>query len=540
MKRKVTVSNLAIGMFVEDLDRPWIDTPFLLQGFLIEDQEQIDQLRQLCEWVLVDPMRSTGAQFEAEQRGPKPTAPLRDAQPRTVVNRVEAHPSPGTQERNVQGNATRSMSPNKPSAPQPPVKAPEPVLRADKEALVYAKTNPVGADAPANPALGAEQGHAQGSGTEAGSGLWRQLKQGLGGLFAKGDPPAPAKTPAPELEPETPAPAKPERASFIPESVVITIYEDKHSVEEESRAAGQAFQRANNLLDTLVADIRAGGTVQIETVEAVIDDMVESMIRNPDAMMLVAKLREQNLNVYGHGLSVAVGLVAFGRHLGYPKEQLAQLGMLGMLLDVGKVKVPRDLLEKHGRLSSEEFTKVKLHVKLGLDIVRQAQGVHPDVVEGIAQHHERLNGSGYPQGLSGEKIAVFGRMAAIADTYAALTRNRPYAEAVSPHEALQKLSNWGGSQFQVEMVEQFIQSIGVFPVGSLVELSTGEVAVVVTHNKHKRLRPKVLVVTDADKKPSDRPSTLDLIYDVSDRPTYIRRGLPSNAYGLDPSEFYLS
>jgi HD-GYP domain-containing protein (c-di-GMP phosphodiesterase class II) len=179
-------------------------------------------------------------------------------------------------------------------------------------------------------------------------------------------------------------------------------------------------------------------------------------------------------------------------------------------------------------------------VNLGLEILSQAQGVHPDVVEGIAQHHERLNGSGYPKGLSGERIAVFGRMAAIADTYAALTRNRPYAEAVSPHEALQKLSNWGGSQFQVEMVEQFIQSIGVFPVGSLVELSTGEVAVVVTHNKHKRLRPKVLVVTDAEKKPSDRPTTLDLIYDVSDRPTYIRRGLPSNAYGLDPSEFYLS
>src|SRR5260221_110919 len=131
-------------------------------------------------------------------------------------------------------------------------------------------------------------------------------------------------------------------------------------------------------------------------------------------------------------------------------------------------------------------------------------------------------------------------LAGIADTYAAMTKKRAYADAVSPHEALQMLSNWGGTQFHPDMVEQFIQSIGAFPVGSLVELSTGEVAVIVTHNKLKRLKPKVLVITETDKTPRKYPGTLDLIYDVSERPVYIRSGLASNAFGPDPGEYYLN
>ena len=131
-------------------------------------------------------------------------------------------------------------------------------------------------------------------------------------------------------------------------------------------------------------------------------------------------------------------------------------------------------------------------------------------------------------------------MGAIADTYAAVTKRRPYADAISPHEALQMLSTWSGSQFHADMVEQFIQSIGVFPVGSLVELSTGEVAVVVTHGKLKRLRPKVLVVAEADKSHCAHPRLLDLLYDVSDHPAHIRRGLSGNAYGLDLSVYYLA
>ena len=320
--------------------------------------------------------------------------------------------------------------------------------------------------------------------------------------------------------------------------MLLTIYEDTTTVEDELGAAADSFKRSSDLLHRMSEDIRAGEGLKLENVDAVIQDMVDSMVRNPDALMWVARMREQDLNIYSHGISVAVNLVAFGRHLGYPKEQLAELGMFGLLLDVGKIKLPRALLEKHGRLSAEEFEQIKDHVELGLNILNDTPNISPDVLEGIAQHHERMNGSGYPNNLMGDKISTFGRMGAIADTYAAVTKPRPYAEVVSPHQALQMLTSWSGSQFHADMVEHFVQSIGVFPVGSMVELSTGEVAVVVTHNKIKRLRPKVLVLTEPDKTVRANPGMIDLLYDVSEAPVYIRCGLPSKAYGLDPREFY--
>jgi HD-GYP domain-containing protein (c-di-GMP phosphodiesterase class II) len=243
---------------------------------------------------------------------------------------------------------------------------------------------------------------------------------------------------------------------------------------------------------------------------------------------------------YDHGLSVAINLVAFGRHLGFPKEDLSQLGVMGLMLDVGKMRVSRKLLEKEAVLTPEEFVAMKEHVRHSMDILYSTPNIHPSVLEGVAQHHERMDGSGYPNGIAGSRISIYGRMCGIADTYAAITKRRPYADPVSPHEALQMLSNWSPTLFQLDMVEQFIQSIGVFPVGSLVELSTGEVAVIVTHNKQKRLKPKVLIVTEADKKPRKHPSLRDLLYDVSESPVYIRRGLPINAYGVDPAEFYLN
>jgi HD-GYP domain-containing protein (c-di-GMP phosphodiesterase class II) len=368
-------------------------------------------------------------------------------------------------------------------------------------------------------------------------GLWGKMRAGVSGLFAKRDDDDVVDESPVEFVPEKTTQT---RAQFIPETVQLTIYEDAKPVEEEIGAASAAFQRTTDMLRRVAEDIRAGNNLKLESVEEVIDDMVESMVRNPDALMWVGRMRERSAGIYDHGLSVAICLVAFGRHLGYPKEALSHLGMMGLLLDIGKIKLPRELLERDARLSSDEFEQIKEHVDLGLEILAETPNLHPDILDGVAQHHERMNGTGYPNNMMGDKISVFGRMSAIADTFSAITKHRPYAEAVSPHQALQMLSNWSGTQFHAEMVEQFIQSIGVFPVGSLVELSTGEVAVVVTHGKLKRLKPKVLVVTEADKTHCKHPALRDLLYDISDNPAHIRRGLPSNSYGIDPSEYYLA
>jgi len=536
MSQKVMSKDLKIGMFVADLDRPWIDTPFLLQGFMVEDNEQLQQLRQHCQWVIIDPQRSAGPEFDIPAKKTAPAPRDLGTEPRVVVNRAQA-PKPVDHSRPMAAQAT----------PTPLVtKRTETTATSSKSTREFAMPVERGQSSQRSAASRAErydpahQPDSMSAKSDSGArrGLWGQLREGVSGLFARKhedrfefdnvtEPEAIAKEAAP-------------RPAFVPETIQLTIYEDAKIVEEEIGAATAAFERTNNLLHSVVEDIRSGNNLQLETVEEVIEDMVESMVRNPDALMWVARMREQDLNVYGHGLAVAISLVAFGRHLGYPKDQLSQLGLMGLLLDIGKIKLPRELLEKTSRLSSEEFEQIKEHVELGLAVLQQTPNIDPDVIEGIAQHHERMNGTGYPNNLMGDKISVFGRMCAIADTYAAVTKARPYAEAMSPHEALQMLSTWSGTQFHADMVEQFIQSIGVFPVGSLVELSTGEVGVIVTHNKLKRLRPKVLVIAEADKTPCRHPSMRDLLYDVSDSPTYIRRGLPSNAYGLDPSEYYLS
>jgi HD-GYP domain-containing protein (c-di-GMP phosphodiesterase class II) len=521
METKVDAKDLKVGMFVADLDRPWIDTPFLLQGFLIEDDQQVRQLQRHCQFVIVDRARSVGDEFAA---------------PPSATTAARSAPGPSATAR---GNVT--PLPGKPAAATSPARAPEPRagVRADG---AHANVTPLGRrSANGGPRLVVPPPPAREH--APGGSLLGGLMDRVRGML---------KRPVPTL-PEDPAdlardaiaekPAAPIRPSVLPPDVPFTIYEEAVGVEEEIGSARQAFTRSSDELQKLAADVWAGHPVQIERVEEVVDDMVESMVRNPDALMWVTRLRERDRTVYGHGLQVAVYLVAFGRHLGYPKPGLAQLGTIGLLLDIGKIRLPRELLEKHGRLSSGEFETVKAHVAHSLDILEETPNWPVEILEGIAQHHERMNGSGYPKGLKEDEIGLFGRMAGIADCFAALTKSRPYAEAVSSYEALRSISSWGGEFFHAPLVEQFIQAIGVFPVGSLVELSSGEVAVVVSHNKLRRLKPRVLILTAADKTPSAYPVMADLLYDPKlggSEPAFIRRSLPAGAYGLDPRENYLS
>ncbi len=525
-------------MFVADLDRPWIDTPFLLQGFLIEDREQLDQVVDCCSWVLIDPQRSIGSAYEPLPK-PKPLERREVIEAPLVVITKVAAPIDGQPEDDEASpdSSLRSTSNTKTARNDKQNNAPA-RGRTSFAVEMRSAAQPDELDDEHNFSVDRKAIRARldaGSG-ERKRGLFSQLKESVRNLFLtrqKDD------IDYNKIDDDYDTTGAYVRPSFIPETVQLTIYEDKLTVEEEIQFAHEAFTRTNDLLHRVTEDIRSGGALRLEDVEAVIDDMVESMVRNPDAMMWVARLREQNMSTYGHGLSVAVNLVAFGRHLGYPKQDLSHLGLLGMLLDLGKIKIPIELLEKHERLTPAEFDLVKQHVQFGLDILHQTPNIHSDVLDGVAQHHERMNGKGYPFGLVGEKITVFGRMAGIADSYAAMTQQRNYAETASPHEALQTMSSFAGTQFHSEMLEQFIQSIGAFPVGSLVELSTGEVAVVATHNKLKRLKPKVMIITEADKTVRKFPTTKDLLYDVSEKPVYIRRGLPPKAFGLDVSEFYL-
>ncbi|HSN22233.1 MAG TPA: HD-GYP domain-containing protein [Usitatibacter sp.] len=518
MATKVFTHELKVGMFVADLDRPWVDTPFLLQGFLIEDEEQIAALRAHCEYVMVDRARSVGEEYEPAANAAVASSVAGAAPKRAAVaTGASAAPADTAESDAAQATASRAA---------PPAAAPgayEPrVIR-----LGTPGGPPIEDDRP-------RAAHGEGGGL-------------LGRMFSmfRGKPRREAKPAPPPLQP--PPPETPQefeaRAALAPPGVTITTYVDSVSVEAEVPRAREVVARSSDLLEKLLNDVRLGQSFEIERVEEIVDDMVESIVRNPDALMWISRLREQDIGTYGHGLQVSVYLTAFGRHLGFPKSHLELLAQVGLLLDVGKIRLPRELLEKQGRLTPEEFEQVKEHVQLGLDILLQTPNFHPDVIQGIAQHHERMNGSGYPKGLMGDEIGVIGRMAGIVDCFAALTNHRPYAAAVSSYEALRSIASWGGDFFHEPLVQQFVSSVGVFPVGSLIELSTGEVAVVVSHNKLRRLKPRVLVVTGPDKTPVAHPAMVDLLYDPKvggEEGVFIKRGLPSGAYGLDLRDYYLS
>jgi len=178
---------------------------------------------------------------------------------------------------------------------------------------------------------------------------------------------------------------------------------------------------------------------------------------------------------------------------------------------------------------------------LGLEILKETPNLHADILDGIAQHHERENGSGYPAGISKGDICLFGRMAAIVNSFTALTNTRFHTKAVSAYEALKSISTMSGEYYLDSLVEQFVQTIGIFPVGSLVELSSGEVAIVISQSKVRRLKPRVLIISSPDKSPSPHPITLDLLgQSEMTAAIYILRGLPTGAYDLDVREYYLT
>jgi len=330
---------------------------------------------------------------------------------------------------------------------------------------------------------------------------------------------------------------------------------DLHAIEGEESAretttlkaelvdAELVHRQTERVIEDLFARIRSGESIEIGDVEQALDPMLDSIIRNDHAMSWLARMRKKNDYVHDHSIASSVWAMIFGKHLGLKSEDLQILGIGAVFMDVGKTRIPTEYLIKRETLSPEEMGLMKRHVSYGVEIVSALDGIDPRVVEMVRCHHERHNGTGYPEGLTGVDIPIFSRIAGIVDAYDAMTTQRPYAEAVSTFDAMRQLNNLAGVEFAAEMVEQFVQAIGVFPVGTLVELSTGEVGVVIAQNRIRRLRPKVMLLLDSDKKPIETTPIVDLRNQLADsrgeNSLWIETGLPPGAYGLDAREYYL-
>lgn len=415
-ERKLAVSELRTGMYVCRLDRDWEGTPFLLQGVLIESQDDIDTLARLCAHVYIDLARGVG--------------PL----------------------------GLGLLADEAPGARRAPPAAGSPTLHdADIRAL-------------------------QGS----------------------------------------------------------VRYPEQVGFEDELADARDAHERAAAFAGRVLDDVRNGRPLSPADVREAVEPMVRSLVRNADAFLWLDTLRARGGHEYAHALGCSALAVAFGRHVGLPEHLLVDLASGALLLDIGKLRVDPDLLTTPETYSDAQARAMQAHVGHALALLDESGAVPDHVRDMVRTHHEHVDGTGYPARLSGDAIPLLGRIAAVVDGYNAMISDRPHRRAVGQHVALQTLYRERDARYAAEVVEQFMQCMSVYPIGSLVELSTGEVAIVMAQNAARRLQPRVMVLTAPDKRLLQQFHSLDLMVRAnSDDPVRILAPLHPGAHGLDPVALFL-
>ncbi len=361
---KVYVGELRVGMFVSDLDRPWLESPFLLQGFELANEADVRAVQDVCEYVYVDRLRS-----------------------RTVVQ------TPAS------------------TAPRP---SPRPA-----------------------------------------SFLSAQSKESKG------------------------------VAGF----------------QQELGKAAAVQSNTSNLLRTFIDDIRFGHSIDMQVARSAVSECVSSILRNPDALMFLAQIKNRDEYTSQHSFNVCVYSIRLGRQLGMETRELENLGVCGLLHDMGKVRIPLEILNKEGRLDDEEFAVMKQHARYGRDILMSGRSVFSGTVDAAYGHHENLDGTGYPRGLEGHQMNLFTKVVSVVDKYDAITSHRVYQKGRTHIEALGILNQLSQGKIDPHLNAAFIACLGIYPVGSVVELTSGEVAVVLKQHPAERLRPIVLLVLGPDKRP---------------------------------------
>ena len=278
----------------------------------------------------------------------------------------------------------------------------------------------------------------------------------------------------------------------------------------EFRRARQIYAEAKQEVRRQFDEVRSGRRVDGDGVKESVTAMIESIFRNREALLSLSRLKSFDEYTFHHSLNVAVLSLNLSFSLGILESELLRIGIGTVLHDLGKVRVPDGLIQKQGSLSPAEFEAVKSHTAHGAKLLLQARSVPADCAAVPLTHHERYDGSGYPRGLSGIGVGKFGLIAAIADVYDAMTSDRPYQKGMAPTQVLHKLYGWAGTYFHPIYVQRFIQCVGVYPMGSVVSLDTGEVGVVIQQNRGQLLRPWVRVGQRASGEPLAVPADVDL------------------------------
>lgn len=400
MKKKIDSKDLQVGMYVCEADRPWLETPFMFQGFPLHSLDDVEAVRKVCSYVYID-----------TERG-----------------------------------------------------------KDSAESMVALKAS-------------------------------RNLER--------------------EMIKNIPHPAQ--------ESMRYPI---TASLQEELPVARRIHDDTRHLIQGFVNDIRMGKSINTEGAKQIVSEMVDTIVHNPNALLCFTELKNRDEYTSIHSLNVCVMALAFGRHLGLEREKLNELGIGALLHDLGKLKVPLEILNKPGRLTDEEKKIMDAHPAYGREILEKSGGVPRSALDIAYSHHERSNGKGYPEGRRSFELSLFSKVVAIVDVYDAITSDRAYHNGMASHEALKRMYEWRKTDFDVELVEKFIQCLGIYPVGSVVELNTGDVGLVVEVDPAHRLKPKVLLVMDPDKQLRHDRKVIDLL---TDRLDYTENGIALEIVNvLDP------
>ncbi len=522
-KEKIDVRSLSLGMFVSELDRPWIDSPFMMQGFILDDQADIDKMMALCQFVYIDRTKSIGSQFSAPTK--QDVAIKREG----AVVRAKAPTTqlPPAIKKAQRGEKVSFLDIMRDLKRQ---KNPENTETASDEGTMF--NVKYGTDSAVQVALPYESKSSapQESITKQ---LMGDIGGFVGGLFGRDKLKSSIKD-APKFEKTA--------QNNEEDGYKVTIYEEDPPVENEIAAIYPVYEQSQIATRNIFDAIANAQEIDITAVSEVLDSMVDSIGRTPDALMWLSKLKQTDDHAYNHALNVSITLMAFGNFLALSKKQIKDLGLAGLLQDIGKVKISADILLKKGALTREEFEYAKKHVDESLKILVSTPNITNDVMIMVAQHHERADGSGYPNQLSESQISIPSQAAGLIDTYCAITSHKSYAKGVFHQQALDEIHNLSGKQFSAQLVGQLVQYMGMYPVSSLVELNTGEVGVVIQQNQVRRLLPRLMLLLDPTKKRYQAPVALNLINSPSTptgEPYRIKRSLPPDSYGLNPSDFFL-
>ncbi len=403
MKRKVEARELQIGMYVSELDRSWLETPFLFQGFKISSQGDINELARYCKFVLIDEDRSE------YKRPPAPSA--------------------------------------------------------------------------------------------------KQIESAAVKLA--------------EVKYEKPAP--------------------KVAFEEEFIQARKVKEVADHEVTLMLRQARAGKALDYDQASEVVAEIIESLIRNPDAMLLLGSIKSHQQEAEAHAINTCILSLTLGRFMKFSQKMVEELGLSALLHDVGEVKIPIELISA-GPKTPKEVELMKSHTRLGVEILINTPGIPESVIDVAHSHHEQVDGKGYPRGLSGNSLTIFSKIVGIVDAYDKLTRGIG-EKGISSTEALRYLYLYRDKLFDAKLTEAFIKCLGIYPVGSLVELDSGEVGIVVSSQPGEHLFPRLMLVRSPDKRPYEPPRMISLAMFArnEDEMKYtIRQVLPPDAYGVDMRSYLLS